>query len=257
MSFTKESEYIVRVKNLSYAHNVKYHGNDSLRESFISLFNNSTGKRLTKKERIVIFDDVSFDLKKGEQVGVLGVNGSGKTTMCRLLAKFYTPDMGEVEVNGEVRAIFDTSVGIIEELTGRENATMIAELMFPNLSSQEKNEIIEDAIEFSELKEFIDIPYNKYSKGMQTRLCLSLISSRPGDLLILDEVFDGADQFFKEKISVRVREMISQSGASFIVSHNPDHIRQTCNRLIIIDGKKIVFDGKVEEGIKFYNNIRA
>lgn len=256
MNSINESEYIVRVKNLSYAHNVKYHGNDSLKESFISIFNSPTGKRLSRKERIVIFDNVSFDLKKGEQLGVLGINGAGKTTMCRLLASFYSPDAGQVQVNGEVRAIFDTSVGIIEELTGRENATMIAELMFPNLSSEEKKEIIQDAIEFSELNEFIDIPYNKYSKGMQSRLCLSLVSSRPGDLLILDEVFDGADQFFKEKIAVRVKNMIHQSGASFIVTHNPEHLRQTCNRVIIIDDKKIVFDGAVEEGIHFYNNIR-
>jgi ABC-type polysaccharide/polyol phosphate transport system ATPase subunit len=128
--------------------------------------------------------------------------------------------------------------------------------MYPTLSSSEKKDIIEDAINFSELNEFIDIPYNKYSKGMQSRLCLSLISARPGDLLVLDEVFDGADQFFKEKITKRVVSMIKSSGASFIVSHNPEHLRTTCNRLIVIDNKKIVFDGGIEEGINFYNQVR-
>jgi len=256
MISTSKSDYIARVENVSYSHDLQYHGNQTLRESFISLFNAPFRKLVSQKEHHIIFDNISFDLKKGEILGVLGVNGIGKTTLCRLLANFYTPSKGQIHVTGEIRAIFDTSVGIIEELTGRENAMMLVELMYPHLSKVEKAEIIEDAIEFSELKEFIDVPYNKYSKGMQSRLCLSLISSRPGDLLILDEVFDGADQFFKEKISKRVVSMIQKSGASFIVSHNPEHLRQTCNRVIIIDNKKIVFDGDVEEGINFYNHIR-
>jgi len=256
MNSIKKSDYIAKVDRVSFAHDLQYHGSNSLRETFISLFNAPFRKLVMKKEKHLILDDISFEIKEGDILGVLGVNGVGKTTLCRLLANFYNPSEGRILVNGSIRAIFDTSVGIIDELTGRENAMMLVELMYPTLSSSEKKDIIEDAINFSELNEFIDIPYNKYSKGMQSRLCLSLISARPGDLLVLDEVFDGADQFFKEKITKRVVSMIKSSGASFIVSHNPEHLRTTCNRLIVIDNKKIVFDGGIEAGINFYNQVR-
>src|SRR5256885_10895379 len=101
------------------------------------------------------------------------------------------PNSGKIQVMGQARAVFDTHVGIHPELTGRENAWLLAEFLYPEL--EDKQSIVDEALEFSELGKFVDLPFRLYSNGMQTRLCLSVVTARPSDLLILDEVFDGAD----------------------------------------------------------------
>ena len=132
------------------------------------------------------------------------------------------------------------------------SADILYEFLFPNLGS-EKKQIIEEALQFSELGDFLDVPYKFYSNGMQTRLCLSLISALPSELLILDEVFDGADQFFRKKISARVKNMIEKSGVVVFVSHSNEQILEVCNRVIILSHGRIVFDGLPQEGIDKYS----
>jgi ABC-type polysaccharide/polyol phosphate transport system ATPase subunit len=184
-------------------------------------------------------------------VGLLGVNGTGKTSLCRCIAGIYAPTSGKIAMNGRLRAIFDTAVGIQPELTGMENARLLAELIYPE-SDYDRERLVQEATEFSELGKFLDVPYRLYSNGMQARLCLSLISSQPCDLLILDEVFDGADAFFREKIAARILKMISRSGAVLFVSHGADQIQRVCNRLIVIRDGSIAHDGDVEEGLALY-----
>ena len=109
-----------------------------------------------------------------------------------------------------------------------------------------------DAEEFSELGKYMDVPFKLYSKGMRARLFLSLISSRPSDLLILDEVFNGADHFFSEKITRRVKDLILKSGAVLFVSHSHELVNEVCNRVLVFDNRKIIFDGSPADGIEFY-----
>jgi ABC-type polysaccharide/polyol phosphate transport system ATPase subunit len=186
----------------------------------------------------------------------LGVNGAGKSSLCRCIAGMYKPTTGSVEVFGETRAVFNTNIGIQPDLTGRENAELLTQFLYPGLSKNDAKELINDAINFSELGRFIDAPFRLYSNGMQTRLSLSLVSARPTDLLILDEVFDGADTFFKEKISLRVQKMIQLSGAALFVSHSPDQVLKVCNRAIVLDQAQIVFDGEPSEALNFYKKMR-
>jgi ABC-type polysaccharide/polyol phosphate transport system ATPase subunit len=160
------------------------------------------------------------------------------------------PQQGQIISTLEVRAIFDTGTGIMPELTGRENAYLLARLFFPDV--RDLKPLVEEAIEFSELGHFIDIPFRQYSKGMQSRIMLSLISSKPTDILILDEVFDGADVFFQKKLSTRMKSFIENAGATIFVSHSSDQIRQVCNTLMVLKNGKISFLGNVEEGLNHY-----
>ena len=164
------------------------------------------------------------------------------------------PASGEIRLEGEVRAIFDTNVGIQWELTGRENAILLSRFLFPGAGKKELDDIVDESLEFSELGKFVDIPFKKYSKGMQARLCLSLATSKPTDLLILDEVFDGADHFFQEKVSVRTLDMIEKSGACILVSHAPEQLERACNRAIVLGDQKILFDGPVKQAIERYHS---
>jgi ABC-type polysaccharide/polyol phosphate transport system ATPase subunit len=222
----------------------------SVRDSITRLVKDPFASLKGNSREVVVADDLSFEIKRGDRIGILGVNGAGKTSLCRCLSGMYRPNSGRVQVFGAKRAVFDTAIGVQPELTGRENAELLCKLMF--YGDPDKKAIVEDAISFSGLGEFIDVPFRIYSKGMQMRLILSLVSAKPCDFLILDEVFDGADHFFTEKVVPRVLKMIEASGSVLFVSHSMEQLKKVCNRLWVYDKGKITFDGSVEKGIEFY-----
>lgn len=246
-------DLILSLNNFSLSYEAKYYRAHNVRDLFVAMIKNPVNYFLSAPDRLLVLDKISFDVKKGERVGILGANGVGKTSLCRYLSKIIHSD--KIVLNGEARAIFETGLNIYPELTGRENATLISELMYDNISRQEKNEIIEEALQFSDLKTFSDVPLKNYSKGMKARLFLSLLTARPSDLIILDEVLGGTDQFFAEKLNSRIGKMIRDSGAAVIVSHNLDEIEVLCNRVIVLSDRSVAFDGSVSEGVAFYRNM--
>jgi ABC-type polysaccharide/polyol phosphate transport system ATPase subunit len=221
-----------------------------VRDIFVSALSTPFDFMFKPKELFYVLNGINLDIERGMRIGILGVNGSGKTTLCRCIAGMMVPQHGTVSSKADVRAIFDTGTGILPELTGRENAMLLARLFFP----KERNikGLVDESIEFSELGHFIDVPFNQYSKGMQSRLLLSLISSKPADVLILDEVFDGADIFFQKKLAARMKAFIEKAGAAVFVSHSPDQIREVCNKVLIISKGEVHFFGDVEPGIEAY-----
>lgn len=245
------SKPIVDIRNLNLVFHVSYHRSWNIRDAFTKFTKDPFEVLNREKDRIYVARNLNLKIHEGERLGLLGVNGVGKTSLCRCIAGMYRPSGGDVELTGQVRAIFSTQVGIQPELTGRENARLIAQFMYPTESFIE--ELVDEAIEFSELGKFSDVPYRTYSNGMQARLCLSLISAKPAEILILDEVFDGADTFFKEKISKRVLDMIQESGAVIFVSHSPDQIKEVCNRVVVLEHGQIAYDGDPESALSFYN----
>jgi ABC-type polysaccharide/polyol phosphate transport system ATPase subunit len=254
MSSTVSSETLLSVKNVRVFFNLEHYQLQGLREVFISALSHPLEFFFKQKEMFYVLDGVSLNLSKGMRLGILGVNGSGKTTLCRCMAGMMKPQEGKIETRAEVRAIFDTGTGVLPELTGRENAMLLARLFFPD----EKNikNLVEEAILFSELGHFIDTPFKTYSKGMQSRLMLSLISAKTSDILILDEVFDGADLFFQKKMAERMKKLIETAGATIFVSHSPDQIRQVCNKVMVINKGKLHFFGDIEEGINSFLNLK-
>lgn len=222
------------------------------REAFSRIQSNAFSGLSHQPDRLHVAKDISFTVRSGERVGILGVNGTGKTSLCRCISGTYKPTSGRILIRGQLRSVFDTGIAIQPELTGRENARLLFEFMYPEASDKEA--LIEEALEFSELGEFADAPFRIYSNGMQARLYLSVISRRPADLFILDEVFDGADEFFRKKIEAQMIRIIEQSGAVIFVSHVADQIKNVCNRVIVLEDGRIVFDGGIEEGIARYRN---
>ncbi|MGK0367413.1 MAG: ABC-type polysaccharide/polyol phosphate transport system ATPase subunit [Thermoproteota archaeon] len=250
---TSSDDIILEVEKLNLTFNIDYHPQNSLRGQFTSMLAHPVTFFLNTAAELHVLKDIDLILRKGDVLGILGVNGAGKSSLCRCIAGMYTPGSGKVKVNGDVRAIFDTSVGILPELTGRENARLLARLIYP--VDVDLDKIVEESLEFSELGKFTDTPFKNYSKGMQARLFLSVVSALPSDLLILDEVFAGADAYFSEKISKRLVGLMKESKAVIFVSHTPQHIEQNCNRVILINQNEIVFDGDVTEGMSRYNQI--
>lgn len=248
---TFDPDIVLKVENLDITYRLAYAGMDSLRNVFIKALSNPVKLLFREKNQLELLKGLSFELKKGERLGLLGVNGAGKTSLCRTIAGMHgkTPN---IHLRGVVRAIFETSVVVQPELSGIENAKILTNLIFHNHSRKDREEIVKDAIEFSELNEFIYTPFKHYSKGMKARLFLSIISARPSDLLIMDEVFSGADTFFNEKISKRVEDMIHDSGAVIFISHHNELIEKVCNRVIVLDDKKIAFDGPTSDGLEYY-----
>lgn len=256
MNFSLNCKKIIAIKDLNLFYQIDHYRNQSVKDLLIQAVSSPLKSLISKKRYYHVLHNINLDIYQGDRVGLVGVNGAGKTSLCRCIAGMISPDQGTIEIEGKVRAIFDTSVGIVPELTGRENAEVIASLIYPEVTETERQQIINESLNFSDLGEFENVPYLKYSKGMQTRLSLSLVSARGCDLLILDEVYDGADIFFQEKISKRVIKMIENSGAVIFVSHSMEQIQETCNRMVILDRAKIVFDGTPDDGIKYFHNLK-
>lgn len=247
-------DIILGITKLNLVFRLDLHRSMSWKAAFARAVSNPLSALTAERDRFHVLKDISFQVRKGERVGILGVNGAGKTSLCRCIAGIFRPTTGSISINKPVRAVFNTQVGIKPELTGRENAELLAQFVYPDESNH--SELINEALEFSELGNFIDIPFQNYSNGMQTRLCLSLISAKPAHLLILDEVYDGADAFFKEKVSKRVLKLIEESGAVLFVSHDAEQIRRVCTRTIILNHNQIVFDGLPQDGLAFFQTLK-
>lgn len=249
------SEILLEVQNLSVHFELEHYQHQGLRDVFISAIQHPLDHFFRTPELLYVVDDVSFSIQKGMRLGIIGVNGSGKTTLCRCLAGMMKAQKGHIITSSEVRAIFDTGTGIMPELTGRENAYLLARLFYPY--EKDLPSLVNEALDFSELGHFVDVPFRQYSKGMQSRLLLSLISSRPADILILDEVFDGADVFFQQKLSLRMKDFIAQAGATIFVSHSFEQVRQVCNQVMIMDKGKMLYMGEVEDGLEHYLKLKT
>lgn len=250
MNSISGSEVLMRLKDVSIYFDIEHYHHKGIRDVFISAVTHPLEYLIKQREVFYVINGISMDITRGMRLGIMGTNGSGKSTLCRSMAGMMQPQMGSIETTKEVRAVFDTGTGVIPELTGRENAYLLARLFFPAL--RDLRPIVEEAIEFSELGHFIDVPFMNYSKGMQSRILLSLISSIPSEILILDEVFDAADIFFQHKFADRMKKFIASAGATIFVSHSIEQIRQVCNHVIILHKGKIHYSGNVEGAYQEY-----
>lgn len=250
MNSSSPSNILLEAKNLHLEYPIRLYTHTGLRDSFISALKNPWDFVMKSPEMLPVLRGLNLTLYKGDRLGLLGVNGAGKTTLCRILSGMITPQKGKLTTNATVEAIFDVATGVMPELTGRENAHLLARLFY-NTRTIPKEQI-EEALTFSELGAFLDMPYKSYSRGMQARLVLSLISSKPSQVLILDEVFDGADVFFREKIGARMMKKIETSEAVIFVSHGPEQMLQLCNRVVVLNRGEIAFDGPPQEAMDYY-----
>jgi len=252
---TSECPLLLEVQNLHLSYDLNFFEHNSLRDSFVQLLSHPFKAITRPKSQLHVLKGISFNVSKGERIALIGVNGAGKTSLCRCIAGMTVPKYGEINAHGQVRAIFNPSIAILPDLTGRENAYILARLMFPEIQDDEIAELVTESVNFSGLGQFADTPFKTFSKGMQARLCLALITARPSDLMILDEAFDGADAAYQKKIAKRIQKVLEESGAIIMVSHSIDQIESTCNRVIILSESQIAFDGRLKEGVIFYQKL--
>lgn len=254
MNYTSSSDRLplVEFEKVHLLYKVDYKTDQSLRGKFIQILKNPMEAFLSQPEVLHVLNDITFSAYKGDRIALVGKNGAGKSTLCRLLTKIYRPSKGVVKINGSVRSILDPSAIIYPDLTGRENARLMIKLNYPELGNQFEA-VLEEALEFSGLGHFLDTPFRYYSNGMKTRLSLALATCLPADVFILDEVFDGADFDFRNKIADRMSRLIEKSGVVFFVSHSEEQVRQVCNKAILIHNGRIVKSGSLDDVFSVYN----
>ena len=197
-------------------------------------------------------NDVSFELRRGECLGLIGHNGAGKTTLLKMLNGLIKPDRGRIEMNGRVGALIALGAGFNPILTGRENIYINGSVL--GLSKKEIDEKIDDIVNFAEIGEFIDMPVQNYSSGMSVRLGFSIASSLSPDVLILDEVLAVGDTAFRLKCYHRI-SAIRKNAAVIFVSHNMSQVARICDKGITLSHGTSYFYGGIEESIAAYNKL--
>ena len=207
-------------------------------------------------ESFMALDDVSVEVKKGERVGIIGHNGAGKSTLLKLISRITAPSSGDIWMNGRVASMLEVGTGFHGELTGRENIYMNGAIL--GMKKKEIDEKIEDIIEFSECRQFIDTPVKRYSSGMYVKLAFSVAAHLDSEIMIMDEVLAVGDMAFQKKCLEKMSDVSKSEGRTILyVSHNMNTIRQLCERSIVLDHGKITFDGGVEEAIDVYLGARG
>lgn len=204
----------------------------------------ATGGQLNTDQqgRVLVraLEGLTFTLKNGDRVGIVGHNGAGKSTLLRLLSGVYFPSGGSVKINGEVGSLIDISLGIDHEATGRENIYIRGSLL--GLSKAVINSSIDEIIEFSELGGFVDMPVRTYSSGMHLRLAFAVSTIVHPEILLMDEWLSVGDEGFKEKAKSRMNDLVHKTNILVIATHSREQLLQTCNRAIWLKHGKILMD---------------
>ncbi|AGS38787.1 Teichoic-acid-transporting ATPase [Cycloclasticus zancles 78-ME] len=196
-------------------------------------------------------NDITFDLYKGETLGIIGRNGAGKSTLLQVLAGIISPDKGVITHNESTVSLLSLQVGFLPHITGRENAILSGMLLGINKSEIEK--AMPKIIEFSGLGEFIDQPVNSYSTGMRARLGFSVANQMDPDVILVDEVLGVGDVEFKKKSAAAMREKISSNKTVVIVSHDEKTLKDLCDRILWVDRKGMCVEGGIDDVLISYN----
>lgn len=205
-----------------------------------------------KKIYVQSLRDISFSIKGGERVGLIGTNGAGKTTLLRTMSGIYEPVSGHLRIEGHISSLLDPSVGMNPELTGRENIRL--RCYIDGVPHKQMNEIEEKVIEFSELGPYIDLPVKTYSSGMNLRLGFGLITAIDPQILLMDEWFMTGDEGFMLKATHRLENIVKKSQILIISTHSPQILIKWCNRIIWLEQGFLKMDGTPQEVLPVYLN---
>ena len=209
-----------------------------------------------KNETFMALDGIDLTVKKGERLGIIGHNGAGKSTLLKLLSRVTGPTEGEICLDGRISSMLEVGTGFNGELTGRENIYLNGAIL--GMTKAEIDSKIEKIIDFSEVRQFIDTPVKRYSSGMYVKLAFAVASHLDSEILIMDEVLAVGDMAFQKKCLEKMSQVSQDEGRTILyVSHNMNTIRQLCDRCIVMDHGKIIFNGDVEEAISIYLNARG
>lgn len=239
---------MIKVDNVSMRFNLGIEKNFSLKLFFINLF--KTKKKKPKKEEFWALKDVSFEVEKGEVIGFIGSNGAGKSTMLKVIAGVMKPTTGKVTVNGNICPMIELGAGFDMELTARENIYLNGAVL--GYSKDFIEQKFDEIVEFSELKEFLDVPVRNFSSGMTARLAFSIATVVDPEILIVDEILSVGDISFQKKSEAKMRSMIGGGTTVLFVSHSLNQIEKICDRVVWLNHGQVVKIGPAKEICKEY-----
>ena len=223
---------------------------NSLRDAMKSMLGGFGRKSKAESGEFWALRNASFEIRRGENVGIIGLNGAGKSTLLKVLSQIVTPTEGTAEITGRLGALLEVGTGFHRELTGRENVYLYGSIL--GMSRVEVEKKFDQIVDFAEISKFIDTPVKRYSSGMYVRLAFAVAAHLDPDILLLDEVLAVGDFSFQKKCMDFARSLEEKGSTILFVSHNMYAIKTMCPRVIYLRKGEVVFDGPTEEGLKLY-----
>jgi lipopolysaccharide transport system ATP-binding protein len=248
------SNAAIRVENLSKQYEITLGKNrhdtlrDQIADAFKLLFRQNGSS--VRQESFWALKDVSFEVKSGEVIGVVGRNGAGKSTLLKVLSRITAPTSGAVEIHGRVGSLLEVGTGFHTELTGRENIFLNGAILGMRKTEIQRN--FDAIVAFAEVEKFIDTPVKRYSSGMYIRLAFAVAAHLEPEVLIVDEVLAVGDTAFQKKCLGKMQGVAKEGRTVLFVSHNMAAVQHLCKRVIVLEGGKIHFAGGTKEGIDHY-----
>lgn len=239
------SKVVLKVDHVGMRFNLSKEKVDNLKEYVIKLI-----KRELKFQEFWALKEVSFELKKGERLGILGFNGAGKSTLLKVVSGVLKPTEGTVDIKGRIVPLLELGAGFDQQYTGKENIFLYGAML--GYSKEFLQEKYEEIIEFSELGDFINVPIKNYSSGMKARLGFSIATIVEPDILILDEVLSVGDAKFRKKSENKIKSMMDKGITVLFVSHSLDQVKRLCDKAILLEHGHIIASGTVEQVSKIY-----
>ena len=255
------SDTVIKIENLRKQYRLGTIGGTTLNAELQSWWARKRGKEdpnlkigqdySNASETFWALDGVNLEVEKGEALGIIGANGAGKSTLLKILSRVTAPTEGDIWVNGRISSMLEVGTGFHGELTGRENIYMNGAIL--GMTRKEVDAKIESIIDFSECGQFIDTPVKRYSSGMYVKLAFAVASHLDSEIMVMDEVLAVGDMRFQKKCLGKMEDAAYyDSKAVLYVSHNMSTIRAFCQRCVVLEKGKVVYDGKVEEAISVY-----
>jgi len=206
-----------------------------------------------RPERQHLLGPISLEIKKGENVAILGENGAGKSSLLRLISGIYTPTSGISNIFGSVVSMIDIHAGVKDEMTGRNNAKMLMRFFGNNINrSQNQNKVLENIKEFSGLEDAFEKPIATYSSGMRLRLVFSTVTLQRADIVLMDEWLSVGDHAFLKKVNLRLKQVVDDAHIFLLATHSQETALELCERGIVLKNGRILFDGSIKDACDFY-----
>ena len=240
-------ENAVELSNISMHFNMSKEKLESLKEFFIKL-----AKRELQYENFVAVDNVSFNIKRGDVFGIVGLNGSGKSTTLKIISGILSPTSGSVKTYGTIAPLIELGAGFDMDLTARENIYLNGSVL--GFSKKFMDEKFDQIVEFSEMQEFLDTPMKNYSSGMVARVGFAIATMTTPDILIVDEILSVGDFHFQQKCEDRIAQMLKDNTTVIIVSHSIEQIERLCKHCVWLEKGKIRMIGDAAEVCTAYKN---
>lgn len=244
----QESDNAVELKNVTKKFRIHHEKKNSLFE-YITSFSNGKGKY----EELSVLKNVSLSIKKGEMVGIIGFNGTGKTTLLKIISKIYTPTEGKVITRGKITPFLELGTGFNGELTARDNIILYGAIL--GFSKTEIVKRIDDIIQFADLEKFLDTKLKNFSSGMNARLAFSTAIQVDPDVLLVDEVLSVGDITFQKKSFDAMMKFKKSNKTIVFVSHNIEQVRKLCDRVFLLHNGSMVLEGKPDLVMEKYKEL--